>query len=85
MQTGFVRYIQAGKQNFAEPVAIMGGIIENPLRLFYRFILIAVYSVQLHLRQAGLLGFPRALVQSVLVFVRAASIILPSILAELKT
>ncbi|KAL2752004.1 hypothetical protein ACRALDRAFT_1037401 [Sodiomyces alcalophilus JCM 7366] len=84
MQTGFVRYIQAGKENFAEPVAIMGGIVENPLRLFYQFVRIAVYSVQIHLRQAGLLGFPRALAQSFLVFVRAVGIILPSILAELK-
>ncbi|KAK7416432.1 Squalene epoxidase [Neonectria punicea] len=84
MQKGFIRYIQEGEKNFAEPVGIMGGYVESPVQLFYHFVRIAVYSIGLHLSEAGLLHFPVALLQSCMVFVSAARIILPSILDELR-
>ncbi|KPM35775.1 hypothetical protein AK830_g10797 [Neonectria ditissima] len=42
MQRGFIRYIQQGEDNFAEPVGIMGGYVESPVRLFYHFVRIAL-------------------------------------------
>ncbi len=51
MQYGFIRYIQSGEKNFAEPAGLMGGILESPLLLFYHFFAIALYSIRLHLAQ----------------------------------
>ncbi|KAK3936738.1 squalene epoxidase-domain-containing protein [Diplogelasinospora grovesii] len=65
MQRGFIRYVQEGERNFAEPAGIMGGITQNSnTLLFYYFFKIALYSIGLHLREAGYPGFFRALAQS---------------------
>jgi squalene monooxygenase len=84
MQRGFIRYIQEGEKNFAEPACIMGGITDSPLLLFYHFFRIALYSIGLHVRQAGYLGLTGALVQSALVFVSAVGIIWWPLLDELR-
>lgn len=83
MLHGFMQYIQEGEKNFAEPAGIMGGTIENPLRLFYHFFAIAFYSIGIQLRQAGLLGLPGALLRSSVVIASAIGIIWGPVLDEL--
>jgi squalene monooxygenase len=84
MQRGFIRYVQEGERNFAEPAWLMGGLADDPLRLFYHFFKIAAYSIGLHLQQAGWLGLPLALFQSVMVFGSAVAIIWRPIVDELQ-
>ncbi|KAK4150807.1 squalene epoxidase-domain-containing protein [Chaetomidium leptoderma] len=67
MQRGFIRYVQEGEKNFAEPAWLMGGLIDNPLLLFYHFFRVALYAVGLHLRQADWIDIPMALFRSMLV------------------
>ncbi len=84
MQRGFIRYIQEGEKNFAEPAWIMGGLAANPLHLFSHFFRIALYSIGLHVRQAGYLGLLGALVESALVFASAVRIIWGPLVDELR-
>lgn len=84
MQRGFIRYIQEGEKNFAEPAWLMGGVIDDPLLLFYHFFNIAVYSIGLQIQHASWLGLPGALFQSALVFVSAVAIIWQPIVDELR-
>ncbi|KAK4119770.1 FAD/NAD(P)-binding domain-containing protein [Parathielavia appendiculata] len=84
IQRGFIRYVQEGERNFAEPAWIMGGLVDDPFRLFYYFFKIAIYSIRLHLHQAGLLGLPAALFQSALLFASAVAIIWQPIIDELQ-
>ncbi|KAH7310765.1 squalene epoxidase [Stachybotrys elegans] len=84
MQAGFVKYIQKGPRHFGEPVGIMGGLVENPLRLFYQFFCIAFYSIGLHVHGSGVLGLPFALLESCKVFWSAVAILMPCIRDELK-
>ena len=84
MQRGFIRYVQEGEQNFAEPAALMGGVVDAPLLLFYNFFKIAIYSIGLHLRQARWLGLPGAILESTLVFVAAVAIIWRPVVDELR-
>jgi len=65
MQRGFIRFIQGGEANFAVPVGLMGGLIENPFLLFYYFFGIAIYSMGLHIRQSTIVGLPCALTWSI--------------------
>ena len=83
MLQGFIRYIQEGEKNFAEPAGIMGGTIENPFLLFYHFFAIAFYSIGLHLRQASPLGLPGALLQSAMIIASAIRIVWRPVLDEL--
>ena len=62
----------------------MGGIVDDPLRLFYLFFKIAFYSIWLHLQQAKWLDLPGALIQSALVLVSAVRIIWRPIFDELQ-
>ena len=84
MQRGFITYVQHGQENFAEPAWIMGGLTSNPFRLFYHFFAIALYSVGLHLRQAGWQGVLGALLQSASVFMSAVCIIWGPLVDELR-
>jgi squalene monooxygenase len=84
MQRGFIRYVQEGDKNFAEPAALMGGTVDAPFLLFYHFFKIAIYSIGLHLRQASWLGLPGAILQSGLVFGAAVAIIWRPIVDELQ-
>jgi squalene monooxygenase len=84
MQRGFIRYVQEGERNFAEPAWLMGGLVDDPQRLFYHFFRIAIYSIGLHLQQAGWLELPIALFQSAMVFGSAVAIIWRPIVDELR-
>lgn len=84
MQKGFVKYIQQGEEHFAGPVAIMGGLVDNPLSLAHYFGRIALYSIGLHLYETGILGFPLALLHSCMLVASALGIILPPIRDELR-
>ncbi|AEO67618.1 733f9685-ac51-42a0-bf82-501ebcb9e58f [Thermothielavioides terrestris] len=84
MQRGFIRYVQEGEKNFAEPAWLMGGLVDSPFLLFYHFFMVALYSIRLHLGQAGWLGVPKAVLQSTLVFASAVGIIWRPIVDELR-
>lgn len=84
MQKGFVKYIQQGEEYFAGPVAIMGGLVDSPLNLVHDFVRIALYSIWQHLYEAGILGFPLALLHSCMLVVNAVGIILPPMRDELR-
>ncbi|KAK4096224.1 squalene epoxidase [Parathielavia hyrcaniae] len=84
MQQGFIRYVQEGEQNFAEPAWITGGLVDDPLRLFYHFFKIAIYSIRFQLQQIVWLKLPAALFQSVLLFGSAIAIVWRPITDELQ-
>ena len=84
MQRGFIRYVQGGEKNFAEPAWIMGGLTTNPFRLIYRFFVVALYGVGLHLRQATYLGMGIALAQSASVLASAVRIIWRPLVDEFR-
>lgn len=85
MQRGFVRYIQLGPSYYEEPAGLMGGIIHNPMILFYHFFAIALYSMWLLLRQSTIWLLPVCLWRYGLVFAKAVKMILPYIISELRT
>lgn len=86
MQLGFIRYVQEGEKKFAEPAWIMGGVAlkQAPWRLFHHFFAVAIFSVKLHLQQAGCWGFLPALYQSAAVLVAAIRIIWGPLVHELR-
>ncbi|KAF1991263.1 ERG1 squalene epoxidase [Aulographum hederae CBS 113979] len=84
MQRGFVRYIQRGGDCVETPAGLMGGVVRNPIFLFYHFFAIAIYSIWLHISSASMSGKPVAVWQGALVFVKAVQMILPYILSELR-
>lgn len=83
MQQGFIRYIQEGEQNFAQPAWLMGGVIDSRLLLFYHFFRIAFYSIGLYVGQARWTERPAAVVRSMMMFVSAVAIIWRPIMDEL--
>jgi len=84
MQRGFIRYIQEAETNFAEPAWLMGGLVDSPLLLFRQFFKIAIFSMNLHIRQASWLGLPLAVFNSAFVFISAVAIIWRPIIDELR-
>ncbi len=82
MQYGFIRYVQGGEKNFAEPAGLMGGILESQLLLFYHFFAIALYSMRLHLAKSEIRHLHIALFQCLFVFCRSVALIAPWIAAE---
>ena len=84
MQRGFISYVQGGEKYFIEPACIMGGVIGSPLRMVYNFFRVAIFSIWLHLREAGSLGLVRCLFECMLVFTSAVGIIWRPVLDELR-
>ena len=82
IQRGFIRYIQGGEKNFNVPAGLMGGVVENPLLLFYYVFAIALHSMCWHLQAAEIWHLPLALCQCLLVFCRCVTLISPWAAAE---
>jgi len=82
MQDGFIRYVQGGERNFAQPSALMGGMIGSPFLLFYHVLIIALSSMRLHLRNSKPVCLPIAFFQCIVVLGKALTLIAPWIVAE---
>jgi len=84
MQRGFVRYIQLGPRYNEVPAGIMGGVIHNPILLFYHFFAVALYSMGLYLLSQSIYRLHVSLFHCVSVFSKAVGIIWPYILSEFR-
>ena len=84
LQKGCFRYFQLGGQCIDGPVGLLAGIIRQPFILFYHFFSVALLSIWIVLKDAGLLGLPMALFTGWAVFIKACIVIFPYIFAELR-
>lgn len=84
LQMGCFRYFQLGGQCIDGPVGLLAGIIRQPFILFYHFFAVALLSIWILLRDAGLMRLPLALFTGWGVFFKACRVIFPYILTELQ-
>ncbi|VVT53603.1 uncharacterized protein SAPINGB_P003657 [Magnusiomyces paraingens] len=84
LQRGCFRYFERGGACVADPVSLLSGILPRPLVLFNHFFAVAFYAIYCNFCDAGLAGFPGALLRSITVLYTATIVILPYILEELK-
>ncbi|KAK5061505.1 hypothetical protein LTR84_008049 [Exophiala bonariae] len=85
LQQGCFRYFQRGGNCIDGPVALLGGIIRQPLVLIDHFYRVALLSIWVLIMENGILLFPLSLVQGVLVFWKACQVIMPFIFNELRS
>ncbi|TAQ85209.1 hypothetical protein B7494_g6453 [Chlorociboria aeruginascens] len=89
LQKGCFRYFQQGGNCVDVPVGLLGGIIRQPLALFYHFYAVALLSVWLVMVDimGGLTGawkLPWAAIEGAAVFYKACVVIFPFIFSEIK-
>ena len=84
MQRGFISFVQGGEKNFGGAVALMGGIIDEPLLLITYFVRIAFFSVWLHLTRVSILEMPAAIADSITMLYNAVLILVPAVIDELR-
>ncbi|KAH8601962.1 squalene epoxidase-domain-containing protein [Bisporella sp. PMI_857] len=89
LQKGCFSYFQRGGNCVDGPVGLLGGIIRQPLVLFYHFFAVALLSVWIVFQETigGLLGIwklPLAIEKSILIFWKACVVIFPYIFSEMK-
>ncbi len=85
LQIGCFRYFQLGGQCIDGPVGLLAGIIRQPFVLFYHFFSVALLSIWIMLKEAGLLKLPMAAFTGWAVFFKACVVIFPYIFAELRS
>jgi squalene monooxygenase len=85
LQMGCFQYFKLGGQCIDGPVGLLGGIIRQPLVLFYHFFAVALYAMWIYITSASLFMMPARLVGSVGVFWKACIVIFPYIFSELRT
>lgn len=85
LQMGCFRYFQLGGQCIDGPVGLLAGIIRQPFVLFYHFFSVALLSIWIVLKDAGLLKFPVTVFTGWAVFYKACVVIFPYIFAELRS
>ncbi|EEP79394.1 hypothetical protein UREG_04240 [Uncinocarpus reesii 1704] len=83
LQRGCFRYFQLGMID--GPVSLLAGLVRRPLVLFRHFYTVAFLSIWLLLRSAPPYMLPFTILQCFIVFFTACQVILPFILAELRT
>lgn len=84
MRRGFISYIQQGESHFAVPAWIMGGLETNVLLLVQQLFNVAVFSISLHIRQAGFSGFFGAVFWALGVLATAIRILWGPLVDELQ-
>lgn len=84
LQRGCFKYFQCGGDCVNEPVSLLSGVLPRPLLLVYHFFCVALYSIYCNFADAGILGFPMAVVRAFTVLATATAVILPFVLEELK-
>lgn len=85
LQLGCFRYFQLGGQCVDGPVGLLAGIIRQPFILFYHFFSVALLSIWIMVKEAGLLKLPVAMFTGWAVFIKACLVIFPYIFAELQS
>lgn len=87
LQKGCFRYFQLGGNCIEGPVSLLGGILRQPLALFYHFFAVAFLSIWLMVREQGLVSMltGRSVVQAVLVLYKACIVIFPYIWMEIRS
>jgi squalene monooxygenase len=85
LQMGCFRYFQLGGQCVDGPVGLLAGIIRQPFVLFYHFFSVALLSIWIVIKDAGLLRLPIAVFTGFAVFFKACEVIFPYIFAELRS
>jgi squalene monooxygenase len=85
LQQGCFRYFQLGGQCIDGPVGLLAGIIRQPFVLFYHFFSVALLSIWIMLKDAGLLKLPVTIFTGWAVFFKACAVIFPYIFAELRS
>lgn len=85
LQRGCFKYFQQGGNCIDGPVGLLAGIIRQPFVLFYHFFSVALLSMWLLIKDAGLLRLPLSALQSLMVFYKACQVIFPYIFAELRS
>ena len=85
LQRGCFRYFQIGGNCVDGPVGLLGGVIHQPLILFYHFFSVALLSIWILVSEGGVLRLPISMVQGALVFWKACVVIFPYIFAELRS
>lgn len=88
LQNGCFEYFRRG--HAAEPVCLMGGLLQRPWVLAYHFFSVAFLAVWVHMLDVmsgwgilGFLKFPIAIVDGVLILWRASTVFLPLLWREL--
>lgn len=84
LQRGCFKYFELGGACVNDPVSLLSGVLPRPIVLFNHFFAVAFYAIYCNFVDAGILGFPFALLRAISVFYTAAVVILPYILEELK-
>jgi squalene monooxygenase len=84
LQRGCFRYFQQGGECIDGPVGLLAGIIRQPFVLFYHFFAVALLSIWILIKDAGLMRLPLSVLQGVMVFYKACEVIFPYIFAELR-
>lgn len=87
LQRGCFRYFQLGGNCIDGPVGLLGGIIQQPLVLFYHFFAVAFLSIWVMIREQGVLGALTgwSAVQGVMVFYKACVVLFPYIWMEVRS
>ena len=89
LQEGCFHYLCKGGVYQEGPIGLLGGIIKSPIVLVYHFFAVAVFSLQIVWRNAilsigDLWKVPLALLESLLVLYRAAAVIFPYMMSEIR-
>ena len=85
LQTGTFRYFQLGGNCVNVPVGMLAGIIHRPILLVYHGIAVALLSMWLMIRECQVWQMPFAALQSLVVLVRGASLLLRYVLSEFQS
>ncbi|RMZ88628.1 hypothetical protein DV736_g4142, partial [Chaetothyriales sp. CBS 134916] len=85
LQRGCFAYFQLGGICVDGPIGLLGGLIRQPVVLFYHFFAVALLSIWLLFWENGLLRLPVSILQGISVFWKACVVIFPYIFAELKS
>jgi len=87
LQSGCFRYFQLGGNCIDGPIGLLGGIIRQPLVLFYHFFAVAFLSIWVMLCEQGVVGLLTgwSAVQGLLIFYKACGVLFPYIWAECQS
>lgn len=84
LQLGCFRYFQLGGPCINGPVGLLSGITRRPFLLLFHFFAVALYAIYLMFASAYVYMYPSLVAESVGVFWKACTVILPFVWAEVS-